>query len=79
MSKKFEIQLNPKGIIELMKSSEMEKFVHEKAKEVADRAGEGFEADIYQGKTRVNASVGAKTPQARMRNNQENTLLKALK
>lgn len=73
------IVLNPKGLNELMKSSEIQSVLTQKAKEVQSRCGKGYETDIYVGKTRANASIGAKTKSAKRDNFKNNTLLKAIK
>lgn len=75
----FKFVLNRKGVIELLKSSEMQSVLKAKAKAIAARCGSGYETDIYIGKTRANASVGAKTKKAKRDNYKNNTLLKAVR
>ncbi|CYX62069.1 hypothetical protein [Streptococcus suis] len=72
-------KLNRKGVAELMKSSQMQSILTEKAKMVASRAGEGYASDIYVGKTRANAMVYADSIKAKRDNKKNNTLLKAVK
>ena len=48
------------------------------AKEIAGRAGEGYEVTTHIGKTRVNASVHPATKKAKKDNLKNNTLLKAV-
>lgn len=74
----IKFKLNRQGIRELLKSNEMEAVLREKARKVRDRAGDGFEDDIYSGRNRANAMVKASTYQANRRNREENTLLRAL-
>lgn len=69
--------LDSKGVRELMKSQEMQSMLAKKAKEIADRCGDGYESDIYVGKNRANASISAATKKARKDNLDNNTLLKA--
>lgn len=77
MLKKFE--LNTSGVNKLMKSTEMQSLLTQKAKAVAAKCGPGYETDIYIGKTRANASIGPKTKKAKRDNHKNNTLLKAIK
>jgi len=77
MSSKFE--LNYRGVAELMKSPEMVTILKEKAKGIQERAGNGYETSSYVGKNRANVSVKTKTRQAIRDNNQNNTLLKAMR
>ena len=77
MLKNFKI--NRQGVSELMKSTSMQSVLSEKAKAIAGRCGSGYETDIYIGKTRANASVGAKTKKAKRDNYKNNTLLKAVR
>ena len=78
MARKVEIELNSAGIQELLKSAEIQGYCEELAREVANRAGDGYEVDTMVGKTRVNASVYAATKEANKDNLENNTLLKAL-
>ena len=78
MGKKVKIKLNSAGIKELLKSSEIEAACREQAEAVVQRAGDGYKANSFVGKNRVNVSVSADTPEARKDNLENNTLLKAL-
>ena len=71
-------KLNRQGVRELLKSDEMAIILKEKSREVKQRAGDGFEDDIYSGRNRLNAMVRASTFEARRRNRQENSLVRAL-
>lgn len=75
---KVEIELNSAGIQELLKSAEIKGYCEELAREVANRAGDGYAVDSMVGKTRANASVYADTKEANRDNMKNNTLLKAL-
>lgn len=77
MLKNFKI--NKQGVSELMKSTPMQSVLSKKTKAIAARCGSGYETDIYIGKTRANASVGAKTKKAKRDNYKNNTLLKAVR
>lgn len=76
MANKF--KLNTSGVNQLMRSKEMQTVLSERAKEVKERCGDGYEQDIFVGRTRANASVKAKTHKAKRDNLKNNTLLKAV-
>lgn len=75
---KFIFKLNRSGVAELMKSQAMQDVLSEHAKTIKERAGDGYEQDIYVGKNRANAMVKAETFKARKDNSENNTLLKAV-
>lgn len=77
MIKKF--VLNRKGVSDLLKSQPMQNILLKKAKEIEKRCGSGYVTSVYVGKRRANASVLAKTLEARKDNGKNNTLLKAIK
>ena len=72
-------KLNYKGVGELMKSEAMQTVLNEYATSIKNRCGDGYEQDIYIGKTRANAMVSATTYQARRDNLKNNTILKAVR
>lgn len=74
----FVFKLNRKGVAELMKSQAMQGILKEHATAIKNRAGDGYEQDIYVGKNRANAMVKAETFKARKDNSKKNTLLKAV-
>lgn len=74
----FKFKLNTAGVSELLKN-EMRPIVEEKAREIAERCGEGYEYDSFVGKNRCNAMVWADTSEARIDNEQNNTILGALR
>ena len=74
---KVKVELNRKGVSELLKSQEAMNVCREYAEKIRDRAGAGYEISTYVGKTRVNAMVYADTYEARLDNYKNNTLLKA--
>ncbi|NQP34764.1 hypothetical protein HO921_10470 [Streptococcus suis] len=75
----MKFKLNSAGVRELMKSPEMQAVLTDKANGIRNRAGDGYESDIYVGKTRANAMVYADSYQAKRDNKKHNTLLKAVK
>lgn len=70
-------KLDKAGVRQLLQSSEMASVCKGYADGIRSRCGDGYEVSTYTGKTRVNASVFAATPDARRDNAQNNTLLKA--
>lgn len=74
---KVKFKLNRAGVRELMQSPEARSVVESYAHQIQGRAGNGYEVSTYVGKTRVNASVFAATPEALQDNYDNNTLLKA--
>ena len=78
MSKK-KFELNRAGVAELLKGQEMQDLLTEKAAEIQGRCGDGYEHDVYVGKTRANAMVQATTYQAKRDNLKNNTILKAVR
>lgn len=79
MSNLLKLTLNRAGVRKLMKSPEMLEICKELAYTAQNRLGDGYEVTYRTGKTRVNASISAKTYQARKKNLEENTILKALR
>lgn len=74
----FVFKLNRAGVRELLKSQAMQGILKEHATTIKDRAGDGYEQDIYVGKNRANAMVKAETFKAKKDNSKNNTLLKAV-
>ena len=72
-------KLNHKGVGELMKSKEMQIVLNEHATNIKNRCGDGYEQDMYIGKSRANAMVTATTFEAKKDNMDNNTLLKAVR
>lgn len=62
---KVRVKLKKKGIKELLRSDEMRNVCLEHAQNAVAHLGPGYETGSYTGKTRANASVRAKTRQAR--------------
>ena len=76
---KNKFKLNYSGVGQLLKSSEMQGVLTEKATAIKNRAGEGYVQDVYVGKTRANAMVYAVSYKAKRDNMKNNTLLKAVR
>lgn len=72
-------KLNYKGVGELMKSEPMQKVLNKYATSIKNKCGDGYEQDMYVGKSRANAMVKATTHQAKQDNMDNNTLLKAVR
>jgi len=76
---KVKFELNKKGVADLMKSSNMQSILKKHASGIKNRAGAGYEQDVYVGKNRANARVWANDSHARKDNSENNTLLKSVK
>lgn len=76
---KVKIELNKKGVRQLLRSQEMKQICEEHAEAIRGRCGEGYEVSTYTGTNRVNASVYTATYEARKDNSDNNTLLKGLR
>lgn len=72
------VELNSEGIKALLKGSEVEQMVGERAEKVAGRAGSGYSHDTKQMSGRVIASAYTDTEEAKQDTMENNTLLKAL-
>lgn len=76
---KNKFKLNYSGVGQLLKSAEMQSVLNEKAAAIKNRCGDGYEQDVYVGKTRANAMVSATSYKAKKENMKNNTLLKAVR
>lgn len=72
-------KLNYSGVGQLLKSTEMQKVLTDHATKIKNRVGDGYEQDVYVGKTRANAMVKATSFKAKRDNKKNNTLLKAVR
>lgn len=75
---KVEVELNLRGINELMKSREVEDELERLGNQVAARAGEGYAVRVHQANWIAIANVYAETDEAKRDNMKNNTLLKAV-
>ena len=71
------IELNLKGINELMKSDAVRGALHEAGKAVASAAGDGFETETHTAQFTAIENVYPDDPEAYYTNLKHNTLLKA--
>lgn len=74
----LKIELNSKGIIELLKSSEIEDVLKEHADGVQQRAGEGFHIETAKSKERTIVKIKPSSAHAYYSNLKNDTLTKAL-
>ena len=74
----IKFKLNSDGVQDLLKGSEMQSILLEKARDVAGRAGEGYSSEVRVYKKRAVGRAYAATPEAVRDNYENNTLLKAL-
>ena len=65
---KVKVVLNRSGVRSLMKSEEMMQICKDHAYRAKSKLGDGYSVSCKVGKKRVNASVGAVTPEARKEN-----------
>lgn len=74
----FKFELNPAGVVELLKSSKMEAALLEQGRSVASAAGKGYSYRSVSSGDRKKVFVSANTKEANRDNLKHNTLLKAL-
>lgn len=77
MAKSIKFELDRAGVRALMQSPEMQQVLMSYAKQIGDRAGEGYEP--YVGRNRANVSVRTATEAAARDNFEHNTLLKSMR
>lgn len=75
----FKFELNRKGVIEFLKSTEMQNYLREKSDDIQSRCGDGYEATVQIGTDRAVAFVRAETVEAKKDNSDNNTILKAVR
>lgn len=78
MSKLIKLELDSRGIRNLLRSQEAEAICSEYADRAINTLGEGYESSTYVGKGRVNVSVAAVTHKAIAENNKDNRVIKAV-
>ena len=76
MAKKvqYKIELNRKGVRELLQSAEMMDVCKEYAYKAKAKLGDGYEVSYQKGKNRVNASIAAVSRKAKRENLLKNTV-----
>lgn len=72
-------ELNTSGIRQMLQSQESRMICEQVAREIASRAGQGFEVDSSIGRTRARATVFTATTEARRKQAKEHTLQKSLR
>jgi len=80
MSKKVKIELNSKGIQELLSSAEMQTLLAREGANMAARAGNGYDSRVHvmPNPRRAAVNVYPSTPEAAKDNYQNNTLVKVI-
>lgn len=72
------VQLNPRGVREMLKSEQVQKRLDAEAESMAAAAGSGYEATTYPWRTRARSSVITATPRAMANNSKHQTLARVL-
>lgn len=75
---KVDVKLNSKGVTELLRSSEMQAIVAEKATAIAAAAGPGHGHDSERGRNRVRATVWTDTFAAIQNESRNHNLTRAI-
>lgn len=78
MAKQVIIKVNSAGVRELLKSDDFRYDMLQRAKAIADTAGEGYIAVAAVGFDRAYGIVRTDTPEARLDEAQNHTLLRSL-
>lgn len=72
-------ELNSTGVRTMLQSQDAKRICETVAREIANRAGEGFTVDSSVGRTRARATVFTATTEARRKQAKEHTLQKSLR
>ncbi len=78
MPSNIRVEMNRRGVTELLKSAEVQADLERRAKAIAEAAGPGMEVDVRVGKTRARASVRTETFEAILSEATDKTLTKAI-
>lgn len=78
MRRNVEIEINRKGLYELLKEPEIQKKCIEVGNKTAKVAGKGYNVSEWTGPNRTGATVWCNTPDAIKDNLENNTFLKAV-
>ena len=73
--KLIKFELNRAGVAELMKSPAIQDCLTDKANQLRNVCGSGYEQDLHVGVNRANAMVWPKSIKAKRSNSKNNTLL----
>lgn len=76
--RRMRIELNSKGLRQLLRSPEVLADVEQRAQRIAAAAGEGFEASAKLGPNRARASVVTATAEAMLAEAEDRALTRAL-
>lgn len=76
--KGFWFELDQNAVKELMKSPGVRAVVEEEARKVQSRAGDGFEVEMSNTRTRVKARIHPDSAESFYKNRKHDTLVKAL-
>ena len=76
---KTKVVINSQAVRDLLQGAEIQAILSETASAIQSRCGDGYEQDLYIGKTRANAMVWASSIPAKLDNSRNNTILKALR
>lgn len=79
MSKKLKVVLNSAGVRALLRSAEMREMLQSEADTIARKCGNGYQVDSYTMPTREVSKVSAVSPEAKRDNQQNNTIVRALR
>lgn len=72
-------ELNSDGVVDLLKSTEMQELLTTKGNAIQERCGSGYVAETKVGTKRARSQIVAKSIKAKKDNSKNNTLLKAMK
>lgn len=75
---KVRVRINSRGARALLQSSEIAGDLKGRVDAIRAAAGDGYEADVQQGKTRQRGMVKTVTAEAMIDNARNNTLLKSV-
>lgn len=78
MGNVVKLVLNKRGVRQLLRSEDMMGVCEKLANEALEQLGKGYSVNKKVGKNRVNVEITADSYEAKLRNNKDNTILKAL-
>lgn len=78
MKRAGDIDVNERAVGDLLNGDGMEREMERRTAAVAAAAGEGFEASVQKGRTRIQASVITASAKARRRQQKHHTLERAI-
>lgn len=78
MKRPGDLDVNERAVGEILNGAGMARDMERRTAAVAAAAGEGFEASVQKGSTRIQASVITATPKARRRQQKHRNLERAV-